>query len=262
MTQEILVLNPSGKKMKGKNKMSTKRKRTKKHTKHVSFAPTAKKTRRRRRHNPSGGGSRRVKRYASRAGGFAKGIFASLNIKETMKMALAGTVGALLTQFAAKKWGTTGGANENWGVKAYGMGALGGIVGAILADSVKKGSGKYVLQGAFTLLAYKAFVNEVASKNETLGKYFGENDEQMLLGQDEPEYLAGDVYTDSLGENYVLGTDGNWRPIDESHRLMGDDELGEEYLLGESLVTPGRLGEALVEPGRLGDDQLTALYGR
>lgn len=257
--QEIMVLNPGRKrtKTKGKKTMARKRRTTRR------AAPAAKATHRRRRRNPTQW-KRRAKSVASRVGHGARGLLGSLAPMSTAKMALVNVAGALAAQFGAKRFGGVGGgANENWEKKNYLFAALTGFAAAALADMIKKGSGKHVLQGALALIGYKIFTNEIAPKQTWLQSNFGEEDSNMLLGQNE-SYSIGDVYTDSLGDDYVLGQDGLWRPVDDSHRLIqGEDE----ELLGEVLVPPGRLGEygeVLVPPGRLGfgeDDPYQATMG-
>lgn len=240
-------------------------------------APVARRTRRRARRNPTTSAPRRsrARRVASRVGHSARGLLSSLAPLSTAKQALVGLAGALLCQFAAKKFGgdSPGGANDNWGKRNYLFGAMGTFAGAALADMIKKGSGKNVLLGGLTLLAYKIFTNEIAPQNTFLQTNFGadENDmlqgygygaeDEMLMGYGEGEYQVGDVYTDALGDDYLLGA-GGWQPLDESHRILsGTDEI----LMGETLVPPGHLGlgETLVAPGPLGfgQDPYQTVYG-
>jgi hypothetical protein len=261
MTQEIMVLNP-GKKGRRKKTMA-KRRRTIKRA-----APVARRTRRRARKNPTMSAAPRrrsiARRAVSRAGHTARGLLSSLQPLSTAKQALVGLAGALLCQFAAKKFGgdSPGGANDNWGKRNYLFGALGTVAGAALADMIKKGSGKNVLLGGLTLLAYKIFTNEIAPQNTFLQTNFGADENtDLLMGYGQDGYQIGDVYTDGIGDDYLLGA-GGWQPMDESHRILtGTDEI----LMGETLTPPNHLGfgETLVAPGSLGygADPYQTVYG-
>lgn len=242
-------------------------------------APVARRTRRRARRNPTTSAPRRsrARRVASRVGHSARGLLSSLAPLSTAKQALVGLAGALLCTFAARRFPGAGnppvGSNDNWTKRNYLFGALGTLAGAALADMIKKGTGKNVLLGGLTLLAYKIFTNEIAPQSMFLLQNFGadENDMlqgygygqdgEMLMGYGQDGYQIGDVYTDALGDDYLLGA-GGWQPLDESHRIMsGTDEI----LMGETLVAPDHLGfgETLVAPGPLGfgQDPYQTVYG-
>lgn len=231
-------------------------------------APVARRTRRRARRNPATYTTAaprrrsRARRAVSRAGHTARGLLSSLQPLSTAKQALVGLAGALLCQLAAKRFGgdSPGGANDNWGKRNYLFGALGTLAGAALADMIKKGSGKNVLLGGLTLLAYKIFTNEIAPQNTFLQTNFGE-DTNLLMGGFGEDYQIGDVYTDGIGDEYLLGA-GGWQPLDESHRIMSGEE---DILMGETLVPPDSLGfgETLVAPGPLGfgQDPYQTVYG-
>lgn len=260
MTQEIMVINPKKKGQTRRTKPMARR-RTRK-----TAAPVARRTRRRARRNPtvvSAAPRRRsrVRRAVSRAGQTARGLLSSLQPVSTAKMALVGLSGALLAQFAAKKFGgdSPGGALDNWGKRNYLMAALGTFAGAALADMIKRGTGKNVLLGGLTLIAYKVFTNEIAPQNTFLQTNFGADESDMLMGDWGADYQIGDTYTDGIGDQYLLGA-GGWQPLDESHRLLTGDE---DMLMGEVLVPPGSLGEVLVPPGPLGfgQDPYQTIYG-
>jgi hypothetical protein len=176
----------------------------------------------------------------------------------------------LIAQFASKKFGgadSPGGSKDNWGKKNYLFALLGAVGGAALADLIKRGTGKNVLQGGLALIAYQVFVNEIAPQNTFLANNFGEEDNPLAYGygygqEMAPEYLGGysegDVVQGGDGIDYAFGADGYWRPTDESHRILTG---ADEELLGETLTAPGRLGETLTAPGRLGEDPYSAIYG-
>jgi len=286
MTQEIMVLNP--KKVRRIKTMAKKRR-----SRRTTSIPKPRKRGRKMRKsiiriNPT---PRRAS-YARRAATSARGLLTSLAPLHTAKAAAVNLAGMMLAQFCSKKFGgdSPGGSKDNWSKRNYLFALLGGFAGAALADMIKKGSGKNVLQGALALVGYQVFVNEIAPQNAFLQSNFGE-DEALLgygygygYGEEEglhPDYQGfggydvGDTYQDDAGTEYVLGSNGYWSPTDDSNRLLtGDDSelLADDSELlagyGEDLVAPGRLGgygEDLVAPGRLGsygaDDPYQQIYG-
>jgi hypothetical protein len=184
----------------------------------------------------------------------------------TAKLALANLAGALIAQVAANRLSgeVPGTSLSNWGKRSYLMAALGTFGGAALADLIKKGTGKHVLQGGILLILYRIFCHEIAPQNAFLSQNFGEDSEtDMLMGFGASAgYQPGDIYTDGIGDDYLMGQDGTWQPLNESHRLLsGTDDI----LMGEIVTAPGRLGETMAPPNHLGaDDQIEAfrqVYG-
>jgi hypothetical protein len=142
------------------------------------------------------------------------------------------------------KWGTklgTPDALENDPATWTGMSYLkGGGVAAgagIVLNMVRPGWGQRVVEGGLQLLLYKAIQNHVIPKSTWATTQFG--------GANESSYQPGDVETNSAGEPFVLGQDGQtWIPLDS-----GDS--GVPALAGP-LEVPGRLGDAFEPPGRMG----------
>lgn len=264
--QEVMVINPrKGKKV--RKKMARKRKTRR------SAPPVARRIHRRARRNPTMSAPKNRRTWRKRAASTARGLIGSLQPLQTVKLAAQNLVGMLIVQFASRKFGgdSPGGSKDNWSKRNYLFGLLGAAAGAALADLVKKGTGKHVLQGGLALIGYQLFVNEIAPQTPFLANNFGEDN---LLGfsgygADSTNYSPGDLALGDDGRQYLAGDDGYFRPVDESHRLMS----GEDALLGfgEELVSPGRLGgfdgydgfgEEMITPGRLGEvDRYAAIYG-
>ena len=170
--------------------------------------------------------------------------------------------GMMAAQWGAKKFSEGGGAiDPNWEFKNYLTGGAAAFAAGFLAENLKRGYGQKVLEGGLALLGYKVLVNEVAPQSEWMMEQFGE-DEFVMMGQAEEdeyeaifgqddEYDPGDAYLADDGETYILGEDGRWYPVSESHRQLAQDDV--EELLGDGLEPPGRLGGELEKPGRLGD---------
>lgn len=231
----ITAINPrkkkprkSGKK-KGAPKMAKKKKRK---------AATKTIVKYRTRKNPS------VKKYARKAGGYAKQTLLGINVTGAMKSTIPLVLGALACKFTAKKFTDGGEYGEDWGWKNYAFGLLGGFVASFAAKSLFKTSNstsQKILEGAFLLTAYNMLQNEFFPTNPSLEEWFGEEDEESLpdysgaYGADmgpgdfapQAEGVMGDIWQ---GEDidYVQGEDGAWRPIDEGHRDvsgMGADDM-------------------------------------
>lgn len=128
---------------------------------------------------------------------------------------------------------------DGWNWRAYIQGGLGGAAVAMAVNAIKPGTGQRILEGSLAYLGFKLIQNEMVQKNATAMKYFGAEEDDMVLD------LEGTPYMNSYGQ--VL-------PLDESHRMQLP-----EADLSDSLVPVGRLGEANVPVGPLGDDRMDAM---
>jgi hypothetical protein len=168
---------------------------------------------------------------------------AGLNYKQALRTIPLGVIGMFVTKWAAKR-GTPDALEADpgtWNGMTYLKGGLGAVGGAYLANMVRPGSGQKVLEGGLMLLLYKAVQNHLIPKNEFLTNQFGAST---------PMYTPGDVETNSAGEPFILGQDGQtWIPLDEG------SQMGQDWEMMDALETPGRLGDALETPGRLGFGQ-------
>lgn len=189
----------------------------------------AKKRKRRKapRRNPS-----RARRAASRVGS----SFSGLNFRKAFKDIPFGVLGMFAAKWAAKR-GTPDALEADpstWDGMTYVKGGAGAVGAGMISNMIKPGSGQKVLEGGLLLLAYKAAQNHLVPKSSFLTSQLG-------FGAD-AQYLPGDVETNSEGEPFILGDDGQtWIPISEGY---GQD----------ALEPPGRLGfgDVLERPGRLG----------
>lgn len=170
----------------------------------------------------------------------------------------------MATQFFAKRFADGGGANDaDWTWKNYTWGLVGAFGSGLVAEMIRKGSGKEFLKGGLSLLGYKLLVNELAQKSEFVQEYFGEEiPGEVFMGTDGQYYGAGDTYLGQDGEVYLMGQDGMWRPTSDMGRNPWPDEyLGPETSLGATLAPPGALGETLAPPGSLGEDPYARAFG-
>jgi hypothetical protein len=241
---EILVINPSRKPRKKRAtnkrvakkgvKTMAKRKRTTRKRSITSYRKRA--PARRRRRNPS----TRVKRAASRV----RSTLGGMNLRGALKNIPPTMVGMFAAKWAAKRFGTD--ANETdpttWNWASYLKGAAGAFIAGYAMQMVKPGWGQKVLEGGISLMAYKVIENELIPKSTWA---------QSQFGADENYFPEEYVQTDEQGTPYLLGEDGNWYPVDERHRMMGDvleppGRLGgayEDAYFGDQLEPPGRLGQ-------------------
>lgn len=253
MSNEIVAINPKKKKG-GKPK-----KRAKPKEKNTVAKKKRKKTKaitKKRKRNPT-----KAKRAARWAGRRARATIGGMKIGTALVNTIPHVGGMMAAQWGAKKFSEGGGANDpNWEFKNYLTGGAAAFAAGFLAENLKRGYGQKVLEGGLALLGYKVLVNEVAPQSEWFMEQFGE-DEFVMMGQEEDEYEAifgadddeydpGDAYLADDGETYILGEDGRWYPVSESHRQISQDDV---ELLGNGLEPPGRLGDELERPGRLGD---------
>lgn len=256
MTREILVINPRRKKRTTtKKRRKTTAKRTKRRTTTMPRRRTRRKTTTTARRNPAPRRRRRTaRRVARRAGSAAVGTARS--IKEILKDAPFGVLGMLAAKLTAKLGGA--GATEtdpaSWGAREYLQGAAGAVGAGFLLSSIRNSWGKEALRGGLYLMLYKIVQNELIANSPTATTWLGQDDElepyypteYMGMGQD--QYVPGNVYPNSAGEPYLLGQDGNWYPIEETHRLPEETSA----YVGDDLVTPGPLGDELVPVTALG----------
>jgi len=165
---------------------------------------------------------------ARRAAAFGRSAIGGINIGGAARSALPMIVGALLTKFAAKKWGGDPSATEgeNWTWKHYIVGLLGGFAGAFATSAIFKGRreiAQKVFEGSMLLTLYKILINEVAAKNESLTTWFGQDDESLpelpanYKGLRGDGYAPGQVY-EADEAVYVKGNDGFWRPVNDAGR--------------------------------------------
>lgn len=173
--------------------------------------------------NPAPSRGRRAYQYGRQTIG-------GINIGSAFKSMFPLLLGALAAKAAAQKLGDKGKEGQNWSYKEYGFALLGGFVMAVAVSMIFKAKGttaQKVMEGAFMIVGYKIFINEIASEHEALRAWFeGDNDAYPLEGYSQDAYPSdvmegykpGDMYQAKDGETYVLGDDNYWRPISESHR--------------------------------------------
>ena len=281
MSNEIVAINPKKKKG-GKKKKAAPTKKDK--TMAKKKRKKSKAITKRRKRNPSPG------KLARRAGRRARMTLGGMKIGTALANTIPHVGGMMAAQWGAKKFSEGGGANDpNWEFKNYLTGGAAAFAAGFLAENLRRGYGQKVLEGGLALLGYKVLVNEVAPQNEWMMEQFGE-DEFMMMGQDDDEfeavfgqddefeavfgeddefeavfgeddeYTEGDAYLADDGETYVMGQDGRWYPVSESHRQISEDE--EDEMLGGELVRPGVLGGELVRPGTLGEMAVYPPEGR
>lgn len=243
-------------------------------------------TKRRRRRNPS------ARSITRRVGSRARATIGGMNIGGALRNTVPHVCGMMAAQWGAKKFSDGGGANDpNWEFKNYLIGGASAFGAGMIAENIKRGSGQKVLEGGLALLAYKVLVNEVAPQNEWFMEQFGQ-DEFEIMGQEDEyeaifgadydpfiygqadeyeaifggdnEYTEGDAYLADDGETYILGADGRWYPVSESHRIPDDlsGELERPGALGGELERPGTLGAQAVYPpeGRYRNDPFMHAY--
>jgi hypothetical protein len=259
MTNEIFLLNPR-KRAKRKGRKRAKRKSTnptltvnRKTSKRKGLQKglsTMAKTKKRRkagkaRRNPTNPSTGRARAIVRRA---RTGI-TSLNYRQALRNVPLTVLGMFAAKWAAKR-GTPNALESDpstWDGMTYIKGGAGAVGGAIIANMLKPGSGQKVLEGGLALLAYKAAQNHLIPKSTFMVNQFGQDETTA--------YQPGDVETNSEGEPFILGADGQtWIPLDE-----GDEEIPMGY--GDVLETPGRLGaygDVLETPGRLGQSTADA----
>lgn len=229
----------------------------------------AKKTVRRRRtttamtirRNPSPPARRRSR--VRGAVGSVGGALGGLQFGQAAIDAAKNAAGMLAGSFFAKRFSTGGGLRDSWQWQNYAMALIGGFASGIVAEMVKRGSGKQFLQGAIALCAYRAVSDTIAARVGFVGANFGAADAAALpaaysqfqprafLGSDGQTYAPGDIYPALDGETYVMGQDGNWRATGDDYRDVGETVRAPSSL-GESMRAPSSLGETVRVPSSLG----------
>jgi len=218
---------------------------------HRGGGGNAKKKHRRNPGNPPGTWRKRARRAYHTTRGFIGGM----GLGEALKAMAQGTIGAGAGMLIRKKFGSVSNFSDNWEMKDYLMAGLGGVGAAIIAKHVFRASpatSRNIAVGGLLLVGIKLFQDELLQKSDTLKAWFGEESSEGSwagLGAEDAGLLPGDVTMGDDGEPYVYGEDGQWRPADDSHRLMGN---GEEL---SGLYAPSNLGEelsGLYRPGALG----------
>jgi len=195
------------------------------------------------RRNPT---TSRRRRIVSRA----RASFAGVNYRTALKTVPLNVIGMFIAKWGAKR-GTPAALEDDrstWNGMTYLKGALAGAAGGYLANMIRPGTGQKVVEGAFSLLLYKAAENHLMPKSTWAMAQFG-------AAEAGGGYAPGDVETNSAGEPFILGADGQWVPMDEGGvpNLMG---MGQENweMMGDSIEEAGRLGlgDYTEAPGRLG----------
>jgi len=155
-----------------------------------------------------------------------------VNMTSALRNTVPLLLGALAAKFTAKKFTDGGKESDNWTWKNYAFGVLGTLVAAFATQALfkaKTGTATKVMEGGLLLVAYKIFTNEIAPMNDTMEEWFS-GDEAMPemevdgygdwgeeLGPD--DFTPGDIWQGD-DTDYVMGSDGYWRPLDEGHRAV------------------------------------------
>lgn len=209
--------------------------------------------------NPPG----RARRYAKRAYAGARGLLAGISAGEAIKFTGQAMMGIAAANLIRKKFGAVGDQRDNWEWRDYLMAGLGSLGASFVAKYLFRASpatSRNILMGGLVLIGYRLLQDEIVPQSDTLRNWIGEeNPEGSWNGigaGGAAGYLPGDLYVGDDGQTFVYGDDGNWRPADDSARLL---PAAEGY--GETLAPPSGLGE-LVEPSRLGADPYSDAYGR
>jgi len=209
--------------------------------------------------NPS---KKKIRHYAGRAYGAAKGFFGGLGLGDAVKFTGAAALGILAGHLARKKFGGVSSTSEKWQGRDYVVFGLGGLAASALARygfKTKPATSTHIMMGTLAVIAEKILQDQIVPQSDTLKNWIGEEGEGawngagFAFGAGGEQYQPGDLYLGDDGRTLVMGEDGQWRPIDESHRLPAAAGIG-------ALVEPGRMGDAdmygigaLVEPSKLGD---------
>ena len=202
--------------------------------------------------NPRGG---RFRRAASRArGGLARGL-SFAGIGPAIKSAIPALAGILAASLFRKKWGEASGSMEPWKGKDYAVAGLGTIAASMVGKGLfrlSESTANLINIGGIGIILYHLLQDVIVSKSPTLKNWIGEESgEGSWTGASDtpPGYLPGDSMSGEDGATYVMGEDGNWRPIDESHRMTG---YGAEVLRQPGALGDGYGAEVLRQPGPLG----------
>jgi len=169
-----------------------------------------KKTAIKKRKNPS------PKKAAKKAYRYTSNTIGGININSAFKAAVPMLLGALVAKAVAKKFADGGAESDAWTWKNNALALAGGFAAAFVTSAIlkKRPAANNVFKGALLLVGYKIATTYLAPKNASLEAWFGADDEI-----DPYAGVGGDMYPGNDGETYVQGTDGNWRPASESHRV-------------------------------------------
>lgn len=193
-----------------------------------------------------------AKRYARRAGGR---LLAGINLKSAIREGVPTIAGMFLAKGFARKWG--GGTETDpttWTWGTYAKAIVGTVGGAMAANMIRPGTGQRVLNGGMAFVLFKIVQNELITKSEKMSGWFGEDLPELEGYGNDPNILQ----LDGDGNPWMMSSDGTMIPVDERHRMMGEDDIEDGGTWGDALVTPGplgKLGEVLVTPGRLGTNE-------
>jgi hypothetical protein len=261
---EIIALNPAHKRAtrhatKGRKKMA-KRNRKGQFVKGGGRVGSKahKTTRRRYRRNP-GNPPSTFRTRARHYGHKGMAILGGVGAGHALKTAGAGLVGVLAAALIRRKFGSSDNIQAKWEWKDYLMAGIGGLGASLVARHLFKASSQTagnILNGALILIGFKLIEEKIVPSSTTLQNWIGaENPEGSWsgIGQADPStmgYLPGDMYQADDGQTYAYGDDGYWRPINESHRMLGQGQ--DLYGMGDAVNRPGGLGEPLAPIGPMG----------
>lgn len=169
-------------------------------------------------------------------------------------------LGMFAAKWAAKRFDPDASETDpgSWNWSSYLKGSVGAVLGGMVANMLKPGSGQKALEGGLNLMIYKAIQNELISGSDWAAGQLGEDDEDYdegyFLGEDD-DYVP-DEYLLTGTDEYPLmfGEDGELYPADDIHRLP------EVEMDGYGQLEPvGPLGQ--LEPvGPLGADPYSRAY--
>lgn len=272
---KILALNPRPKKRKAATKKkttrksATKKKPARKNPAKKGKTMAKKKTKTKKRRGPAKRGKGRSRRRAYTRNPSAKGFLSGTSIPTAVRSMLPMTAGALLAKVSQKRFGDKTAEDGNWTWKDYVAGGLGALVGSLASRHLLKATAatqQKVLEGGLLILTFKLITQEVVPMSTTAMEW---------LGEDGNSYTVGDVYRTEAGEQYKLGSNGQWEylPANTGAQFQQGGYIGGN----EPVSRPGRLGgspvvprapqrpmggnEPVQRPGYLGDDYEDAWGG-
>lgn len=206
-----------------------------------------------------------TKRTTRALGRRSRGAVSAMKINEVLKSAPPAMIGMFAAKFASKLGGAGSSETDpsSWNWRSYLQSAAGAMASSFLLGSVKPAWAKKALEGGVYFTLFKLIENELIANNATASQWLGEipeyvPDEYMQGLEEQEDYVPGNVYPNSVGEPYLLGEDGNWYPLEDTHRLP---ETTSQYM-GDSLTRPGPLGDELVPVTSLGgsDDKFDRAF--
>lgn len=247
MTGEIILLNPSNParrpKRKGQRKMAKKRTVRRRSAALVVRRNPAPVARRRRRSSGF-----------SRAAGTVGGALGGLQIGAAAIDAAKNAGGMLAAHFFAKRFSTGGALRDQWTWQNYALAIVGGFASGLVAEMVRKGSGKQFLQGSMALCAYRLISDTVAARVPFVSSNFGSTDITTapagFLGSDGQTYYPGDLYGAEDGDQYVMGADGLWRSTSDNYRIA--ESMKPASSLGDTVRPVSSLGDSVRPVSSLG----------